>query len=464
MSHAAFSTLNLQRELIDNLAELGFEGMTPIQADALPQVLEGADVIAQAKTGSGKTAVFGLGVLQKLDPKNFSVQSVVMCPTRELAEQVAEEIRRLARPIPNVKILTLCGGTPLRPQADSLKHGAHIVVGTPGRILDHLEKQTLDLDSVTTLVLDEADRMLDMGFQDAMDDIVEDIPRQRQTLLFSATYPKEIADIAKRVMYDPVLIQSTDKHTSASIEQDFYRISDEGERGVAVRLLLLQFRPDSTVIFCNTKRHVKDLTQYLKSNGFSVLALHGDLDQKERDQALIRFTNNSVSIMVATDVAARGLDIDSLDLVINYHIASDPEVHVHRIGRTGRAGNKGHACSIVINKEKHKLKRLGEYLGLPSGEQLETFGLPDTKLLKEPTFKAPMSTIQIDGGKKQKLRPGDILGALTADYRIEGNDVGKIQVANSWAYVAVKSDVLDTALQLLNNGKMKGKKFRARKI
>ncbi|GAA4362860.1 ATP-dependent RNA helicase DbpA [Kangiella marina] len=460
MSHAAFTTLKLQQELIANLAELGFEGMTPIQEQALPHVLDGKDVIAQAKTGSGKTAVFGLGILQKLEPKNFSVQSVVMCPTRELAEQVAEEIRRLARPIPNIKVLTLCGGTPLRPQADSLKFGAHIVVGTPGRILDHLEKQTLDLDSVSTLVLDEADRMLDMGFEDAMEAIVAEIPRARQTLLFSATYPKEIQAIADHVMVEAVSVKADDQQSNPSIEQDFYRISDEGERDVAVRLLLLQFRPDSTVVFCNTKRHVKDLTQYLKSSGFSVLALHGDLDQKERDQALVRFTNNSVSIMVATDVAARGLDIDSLDLVINYHIASDPEVHVHRIGRTGRAGNKGHACSIVINKEKHKLKRLGEYLG----QELETFGLPDTKLLNQPTYKAPMSTIQIDGGKKQKLRPGDILGALTADYRIEGNDVGKIQIANSWAYVAVKNDILDAALQLLNGGKMKGKKFRARKI
>jgi len=460
MSHAAFTTLPLKQELITNLAELGFEGMTPIQEQALPHVLEGKDVIAQAKTGSGKTAVFGLGILQKLEPKNFSVQSVVMCPTRELAEQVAEEIRRLARPIPNIKILTLCGGTPLRPQADSLKFGAHIIVGTPGRIMDHLEKQTLDLDSVSTLVLDEADRMLDMGFEDAMEAIVAEIPRARQTLLFSATYPKEIQSMADHIMVESVTVKLEEQHTGSTIEQDFYRISDEGERDVAVRLLLLQFRPDSTVIFCNTKRHVKDLTQYLKSHGFSVLALHGDLDQKERDQALVRFTNNSVSIMVATDVAARGLDIDSLDLVINYHIASDPEIHVHRIGRTGRAGNKGNAASIVIGKEKHKLKRLEEYLG----QDIETFGLPDTKLLNQPTYKAPMSTIQIDGGKKQKLRPGDILGALTADYRIEGNDVGKIQIANSWAYVAVKNDILDAALQLLNGGKMKGKKFRARKI
>ncbi|AKE52716.1 ATP-dependent RNA helicase DbpA [Kangiella geojedonensis] len=460
MSHVAFNTLPLKQELIANLAELGFEGMTPIQEQALPHVLEGKDVIAQAKTGSGKTAVFGLGMLQKLEPKKFSVQSVVMCPTRELAEQVAEEIRRLARPIPNIKVLTLCGGTPLRPQADSLKFGAHIVVGTPGRIMDHLEKQTLDLDSVSTLVLDEADRMLDMGFEDAMEAIVAEIPRARQTLLFSATYPKEIQSMADHIMVESVTVKLEEQHTGSTIEQDFYRISDEGERDVAVRLLLLQHRPDSTVIFCNTKRHVKDLTQYLKSYGFSVLALHGDLDQKERDQALVRFTNNSVSIMVATDVAARGLDIDSLDLVINYHIASDPEIHVHRIGRTGRAGNKGNAASIVIGKEKHKLKRLEEYLG----QDIETFGLPDTKLLNQPTYKAPMSTIQIDGGKKQKLRPGDILGALTADYRIEGNDVGKIQIANSWAYVAVKSDILDAALQLLNGGKMKGKKFRARKI
>ncbi len=460
MSHAAFSTLALQPELIANLADLGFERMTPIQSEALPYILEGKDVIAQAKTGSGKTAAFGLAILEKLDTKNFSVQSLVLCPTRELAEQVAEEIRRLARPIANVKVLTVCGGTPLRPQADSLKHGAHIVVGTPGRVVDHLEKQTLDLEGITTLVLDEADRMLDMGFQPALDTIIEELPTQRQNLLFSATYPPQIQSIAERVMKQPVLVQSIDKHTHASIAQDFYKINDEGERGVAVRLLLLKHRPDSTVIFCNTKKHVKELTQELKNYGFSVLALHGDLEQKERDQALVRFSNNSVSIMVATDVAARGLDIDSLDLVINYHIASDPEVHVHRIGRTGRAGNKGHACSIVINKESHKLARLADYLG----QEITTQPLPDRQLLKEPTFRPPMSTIQIDGGKKQKLRPGDILGALTADYRIEGSDVGKIQVANSWAYVAVKTDVLETAVQLLNNGKMKGKKFRARKI
>ncbi|AUD78219.1 ATP-dependent RNA helicase DbpA [Kangiella profundi] len=460
MSHAAFSTLALQPELIANLADLGFERMTPIQSEALPYILEGKDVIAQAKTGSGKTAAFGLAILEKLDTKNFSVQSLVLCPTRELAEQVAEEIRRLARPIANVKVLTVCGGTPLRPQADSLKHGAHIMVGTPGRVVDHLEKQTLDLEGITTLVLDEADRMLDMGFQPALDTIIEELPIQRQNLLFSATYPPQIQSIAERVMKQPVLVQSIDKHTHASIAQDFYKISDEGERGVAVRLLLLKHRPDSTVIFCNTKNHVKELTQELKNYGFSVLALHGDLEQKERDQALVRFSNNSVSIMVATDVAARGLDIDSLDLVINYHIASDPEVHVHRIGRTGRAGNKGHACSIVINKESHKLARLADYLG----QEITTQPLPDRQLLKEPTFRPPMSTIQIDGGKKQKLRPGDILGALTADYRIEGSDVGKIQVANSWAYVAVKTPLLETAVQLLNNGKMKGKKFRARKI
>lgn len=294
MSHAAFSTLSLQPELIANLADLNFEQMTPIQAEALPLVLEGKDVIGQAKTGSGKTAVFGLGILEKLDTKNFLVQSLVLCPTRELAEQVSEEIRRLARPIANVKVITACGGTPLRPQADSLKHGAHIVVGTPGRVVDHLEKETIDLSSMTTFVLDEADRMLDMGFQPALDTIIESLPPKRQTLLFSATYPKQIQSIAERVMTQPVLVKALSKHDNSSIEQDFYKISDEGERDVAVRLLLLKHRPDSTVIFCNTKRHVKDLTQELKRHGFSVLALHGDLEQKERDQALVRFANNSV--------------------------------------------------------------------------------------------------------------------------------------------------------------------------
>lgn len=460
MSQTSFSTLKMQSALIDNLQTLGFEQMTPIQEKALPHVLEGSDVIAQAKTGSGKTAVFALGMLEKLELTRFEVQSIVMCPTRELAEQVAEEIRRIARPIPNVKVLTLCGGTPLRPQADSLKSGAHIVVGTPGRIVDHLDKQTLDLSAVTTLVLDEADRMLDMGFEDAMDAVIEEVPRQRQSLLFSATYPKEIESIAKRVMYEPVVVKVVSKHSSSVISQDFYKITDEDERLKAVRLLLLKHRPDSTVIFCNTKRHVKDLAAALKDFGFSVLSLHGDLEQKERDQALVRFTNNSVSIMVATDVAARGLDIDSLDLVINFHVAVDPEIHVHRIGRTGRAGNKGKTCSLYSDKESFKISKLAEYLE----QDIESQPLPDAKLLKEPTYKAPMVTIQIDGGKKQKLRPGDILGALTSQGGIEGAEVGKIQIANSWAYVAVKKDVVETALRKITQDKLKGKKFKARKI
>lgn len=460
MSNTSFSTLKMQPALIDNLSSLGFEQMTPIQEQALPHVLEGNDVIAQAKTGSGKTAVFALGMLEKLEPTRFEVQSIVMCPTRELAEQVAEEIRRIARPIPNVKVLTLCGGTPLRPQADSLKSGAHIVVGTPGRIVDHLDKQTLDLSAVTTLVLDEADRMLDMGFEDAMDAVIEEVPRQRQSLLFSATYPKEIESIAKRVMYEPVVVKVLSKHSSSVISQDFYKINDEDERLKAVRLLLLKHRPDSTVIFCNTKRHVKDLAAALKHFGFSVLSLHGDLEQKERDQALVRFTNNSVSIMVATDVAARGLDIDSLDLVINFHVAADPEIHVHRIGRTGRAGNKGKTSSLYSDKESFKIAKLAEYLE----QDIESQPLPDAKLLKEPTYKAPMVTIQIDGGKKQKLRPGDILGALTSEGGIEGTEVGKIQIANSWAYVAVQKDAAETALRKITQDKLKGKKFKARKI
>jgi len=436
---------------------------TPIQEQAIPPILQGKDIMASAQTGTGKTAGFTLPLLQKLamQPRATGnhTRALVLTPTRELAAQVHASIETYGKYL-SLRSTVLFGGVKFSPQMQRLCGGVDVLVATPGRLLDLFQQNTLDLDAISTLVLDEADRMLDMGFEDSMDAIVNELPRQRPTLLFSATYPPQIQAIAERVMVKPVLVQALEKHDSSSIKQDFYSISDEGERAVAVRLLLLKYRPDSTVIFCNTKRHVKDLTQELKRHGFSVLALHGDLEQKERDQALIRFSNNSVSIMVATDVAARGLDIDSLDLVINYHIASDPEIHVHRIGRTGRAGNKGHACSIVISKEKHKVARLAEYLG----QEIEPIALPDTQLLKEPTFRPPMATIQIDGGKKQKLRPGDILGALTGDAGIDGKAVGKIDVLDYAAFVAIERKLADAALKRLNNGKIKGRKFKVRRL
>ncbi len=460
MSQTAFSTLKLNPALLKNIESLGYQAMTPIQAQSLPPILDGKDVIAQGKTGSGKTAAFTLGLLEKLDVKRFRVQSLVLCPTRELADQVANEVRKLARTIHNIKVLTLCGGMPFGPQVGSLEHGAHIIVGTPGRVEDHLRRGTLKLLDLTTLVLDEADRMLDMGFQDALDAIIEYTPKQRQTLLFSATFPDQIQSIAKRVMVQPVMAQVAATHDNASIQQYLYKLDDNLDRLTSLRLLLLQYGPESAVVFCNTKLETQEVADALCEHGFSAVALHGDLEQRDRDQTLIRFANKSASILVATDVAARGLDIDSLDAVINYHIARDAEVHVHRIGRTGRAGGKGIACTLYNEKESYKVARLEAFLD----QSIETQAMPPISLLQQPTYIPPMTTLQIDGGKKQKVRPGDILGALTGENGINGKQVGKINVYDNWAYVAVSRDAAKAALKKLGQGKLKGRSFRVRQL
>jgi|TARA_B110000908_G_scaffold169793_1_gene227715 ATP-independent RNA helicase DbpA len=455
-----FSSLNLNDDLLKNLSSLDYQKMTPIQALSLPDILAGKDVIGQGKTGSGKTAAFGLGLLEKLDVKRFRIQSLILCPTRELADQVAKEIRKLARTIHNIKVLTLCGGTPFGPQIGSLEHGAHIIVGTPGRVEEHVIKGTLKLDHLEILILDEADRMLEMGFQAALDNIVERSPKQRQTLLFSATFPKQIQTIAQNIMVNPVMAKVESTHDDDTIKQHFYKVEDVEQRLLAVRLLLLAHNPQSTVIFCNTKKDAQEVADQLHDFGFSVLALHGDLEQRDRDQTLIRFANKSVAVLVATDVASRGLDIDELDAVINYHIARDSEIHVHRIGRTGRAGSKGIACSLFSDKESYKVGLLEDYLD----QVIEGETLPDLSVLDQKPTQGKMATLQIDGGKKQKVRPGDIVGALTGENGIKGEQVGKISVLDNWAYVAVEKSVLKLALAKLEKGKLKGRTFRVRHL
>lgn len=458
MSQTAFSSLKLHHDLLKNLSSLGYESMTPIQAQSLPPILAGKDVIAQGKTGSGKTAAFALGLLEKLEVKRFRIQSLVLCPTRELADQVAKEIRRLARTIHNIKVLTLCGGMPFGPQVGSLEHGAHIIVGTPGRIEDHLRRGTLKLNDVNMLVLDEADRMLEMGFQTALDAIIDQTPAQRQTLLFSATFSDQIRSIADHIMIEPVTVKVDSTHSDSSIRQHFYKVRNDAERMTALRLLLLNFHPESALVFCNTKRETQEVADELLDHGFSALALHGDLEQRDRDQTLIQFSNKSASILVATDVAARGLDIDALDAVINYHIPNDPEVHVHRIGRTGRAGSKGVACSLYSDKESYRVASLeSEINPIMNSEPLPPISLLD----KQPRYPS-MATLQIDGGKKQKVRPGDILGALTGEHGVTGKQVGKIHLSDNWAYVAVSREAAKTALRKLSEGKLKGRSFRVR--
>lgn len=460
MSQTDFSSLKLHPALIENLSTLGYKTMTPIQEQSLPHILKGKDVIAQGQTGSGKTAAFGLGLLEKLNVKRFRIQSLILCPTRELADQVAKEIRRLGRSIHNIKVLTLCGGMPFGPQVGSLEHGAHIIVGTPGRIEDHLGKGTLKLDDVNLLVLDEADRMLEMGFQSALDNIIERISVDRQTLMFSATFADQIKSVAKRIMNQPVMVQVESTHDNSTIQQHLFKANDNAHRLTVLRLLLQQYQPESAVVFCNTKIETQEVADELRHFGFSVMALHGDLEQRDRDQTLVRFVNKSISILVATDVAARGLDIESLDAVINYQIARDIEVHVHRIGRTGRAGKRGIALTIITEKEKFKLAKLEDYLQ----QTIEPESLPPINLLDKPTYQPPMVTLQIDGGKKQKVRPGDILGALTGENGISGKQVGKIQLFPNKSYVAVSRDVAQYALRKISEGKLKGRTFRVRQI
>jgi ATP-independent RNA helicase DbpA len=445
--------------MLANLESLEYRVMTPVQAAGLPHILQGRDMIAQAKTGSGKTAAFGIGLLSKLDAADFTVQALVLCPTRELADQVGKEIRRLARCTPNVKLLSLCGGAPLGPQLESLEHGAHIVVGTPGRVQKHLTKGTLKLDRLKTLVLDEADRMLDMGFHDAILGIIAATPRSRQTLLFSATFPTAIRKMSTAIQHEAVSVSVESLHSGTQIEQLFYEI-ERDSRGKALAALLAHHRPESAVVFCNTKQRCQEVADELDALGFYALALHGDLEQKDRDQVLVRFSNKSCSILVATDVAARGLDIKDLSAVINFELSPDPEVHIHRIGRTGRAGKQGLALSLYTAADAPKVNAIEAFQKAPAVSR--TLGSLSAKEGLE--LKPPMVTLSIDGGRKAKVRPGDILGALTGDAGIPGSQVGKIDIFDFSSYVAVERSIADKALTRLSSGKIKGRNFKVRRF
>ncbi|WP_258240194.1 ATP-dependent RNA helicase DbpA [Pseudidiomarina homiensis] len=450
-----FAELKLSDALLSSLNEAKFTEMTQVQAYSLPKILRGEDVVVQAETGSGKTIAFALGLLSKLDTESFAPQALVLCPTRELAEQVAEAIRKLAKVMGNVKVLTLCGGAPSKVQAASLEHGAHVLVGTPGRVLDHLQAQRLDLAQLQTLVLDEADRMLEMGFQDELAGIIAKTPSTRQTLLFSATYPQGIRQLTNQVCNNAEIIKVAASQTQISIQQRFYQL-DDVVPAQAVRALLLELKPGNCMVFCNTKVETQNIADALKSKGFSILTLHGDMEQKDRDQTMVQFANGSGRVLVATDVAARGLDIAELDLVINVGMAHDIATHTHRIGRTGRAGAEGLAVTLIGGKDDYKMRLLEDTLSAP------------IKLLELPTLNtstAPLTaefvTLQLNGGKKHKLRPGDIVGALTRDKKLSVDDIGKIKVQAQWAYVAVKSAKVNHALALINNDKIKAKRFRA---
>jgi len=456
-----FSALPLQKDFLDNLKQLDYLEMTDIQSQSLPLILQGKDVLAQAKTGSGKTAAFAIGILNKLKPQTYKTQALILCPTRELADQVSKEIRRLARSIANTNVLTLCGGKPMGPQLASLERNPHIVVGTPGRILKHLEKNTLKLDTTDTLILDEADRMLDMGFHDDIIRIIDHLPEKRQTLLFSATYPDQIKKISHQLQNNPVDVHVESLHDNSNIKQFFYEIENR-DRTKALLKLLLHFQPESTVIFCNRKQQCQDLAEDLKQQNIHALALHGDLEQKQRDQVLLQFTNKSSAILIATDVAARGLDIKDLQAVINFELSPDPEIHIHRIGRTGRAGKEGLALSLFMPSETPKVIAIERYQN--SSVAMQDISVLNPSANASAKLEPTMTTLLISGGRKNKVRAGDILGALTAGGKIKGTQIGKIDILDMFSYVAVENNIAKQALNILTDGKIKGRKYRVRKL
>ena len=455
----SFNKLPLSPAMLATLQQLGYLTMTPIQAASLPIALSGHDLIAQAKTGSGKTAAFALPLLTNLNPRRFAVQAMVLCPTRELADQVTQEIRRLARSADNIKILTLCGGSTMRPQIASLGHGAHIVVGTPGRIMDHIERGTLNLEALNTLVLDEADRMLDMGFYDDIAFVAKRCPAKRQTLMFSATYPDGIARLARQFMRDPQEVKLLEQHEESKIRQRFYKVENE-QRLQAVGLLLKHYRPVSTLAFCNTKQQCRSLLEVLHAQGIKALTLNGDMEQRERDQVLIQFANRSSSVLVATDVAARGLDIAQLEAVINVDVTPDPEIHIHRIGRTGRADQDGWALSLCSPAERNRIISIAQMMRIePEWHELGALQSDDDSALIP-----PMVTLQILGGRKEKIRPGDVLGALTGEAGFTREQVGKITVTDQSTYVAITRNIAHEAVRKLSAGKVKGKTVKVRAL
>jgi len=451
----AFSSLPLAPSLLHAIDALGYATMTPVQEQALPPLLQGRDAIVQAPTGSGKTVAFGLGMLHRLDPALIKPQALVLCPTRELADQVAKAIRRLAIGIPNLKVLLLTGGVALGPQLASLRKDSHVVVGTPGRIQEMLRKHALSLSKIRTLVLDEADRMLDMGFEEAIREIVGKTPPSRQSLLFSATFPPPIRDMARSTLRDPVEITVGSESPQPQIEQRFHETEFQ-DKPAALAAVLLARRPESSVVFCNTRRDTEALVEALEGFGIAALALHGDMEQRDRDEVLIRFANRSCRVLVASDVAARGLDIEELAAVINYELPSDTDIYLHRIGRTARAGHTGIAISLTTPREMPRALALEKALGAP----LRWEKLPAAAPGGHGGLPATMATLRIDAGRSDKLRAGDILGALTGDAGLPGDAIGKIDLFPTRSYVAIRRDLAAKALNRLRAGKIKGRSFR----
>lgn len=520
MEITKFDELQINPNILRAIEEMGFEEMSPIQSKAIPMVLEGKDVVGQAQTGTGKTAAFGIPLMQMIDPKNRSLQAIVLCPTRELAIQVAEEIRKLGAFLHGIKILPVYGGQEISKQIRSLKSGVQLIIGTPGRVMDHMRRKTINFDGVKMVVLDEADEMLNMGFREDIETILNQIPEERQTILFSATMPAPILDIAKTYQKNAQIIRVVKKElTVPKIEQYYYEVTHKNKEDVLSRLLDM-YNPKLSLVFCNTKKQVDELTSALQGRGYFAEGLHGDLKQQQRDRVMNSFRNGRTDILVATDVAARGIDVDDVEAVFNYDVPQDDEYYVHRIGRTGRAGREGRAFTLVVGKEAYKLRDIMRYCKTKIKAQ-QIPSLNDVTLVKadkildklkaiienedlskmadmiearvneeeftsldiaaaflkmmigEDGSKAEdgketedfgdtgaeqgMVRLFINLGKNQRVRPGDILGAIAGETGMPGKLIGSIDMYDKYTFVEVPREYASEVIQVMKSAKIKGK-------
>lgn len=515
METVRFEELNISEELNRAIRDMGFEETTPIQAQAIPHILEGKDVIGQAQTGTGKTASFGIPILEMVDPQDQNLQALVLCPTRELAIQVAEEIRKLGKYLQGTKLLPIYGGQPIERQIRSLKKGVQIIIGTPGRVMDHMRRKTLKLDKVKMVVLDEADEMLNMGFREDIETILKDMPKTRQTVLFSATMPKEILEIAKAHQNNPEIVKVVHKElTVPSIEQYYFEVKEKNKFEILTRLIDM-YNPKLALIFCNTKKKVDELVSDLQGRGYFADGLHGDMKQSLRDRVMNSFRNGNIEILIATDVAARGIDVDDVEIVINYDVPQDEEYYVHRIGRTGRAGRSGKAFTFVVGKEIYKLKDIQRYTKtkilhqqVPSLNDVEEAKMEilienikniienedlskqikiaerlleedytaidlAAALLKMTMRKETEEEIDFDFedtgsepgmvrlfmniGRKQNVRARDIVGAIAGETGLSGKLIGTIDVYDKYTFVEVPKEYAKDVLKIMNNAQIKGK-------
>lgn len=522
MKNLKFEELSLSPETMKAVQDMGFEEASPIQSEAIPHILEGGDVIGQAQTGTGKTAAFGIPIVEMVDPNLKHVQALIMCPTRELAMQVSQELKKLSKYKKGLFTLPVYGGESIERQIGGLKRGVQIVIGTPGRILDHMNRRTINLSNVTMAVLDEADEMLNMGFRDDIETILKSLPKEKQTILFSATMAKEIMALTKKFQKDPKVIKVTKNEiTVSTIEQVYFQVKESDKTEVMSKLIDIN-ELKLVLVFCNTKRKVDEVTEELKAAGLKVEAIHGDLRQNQRTMVMGKFRNGQVNVLVATDVAARGIDVNNVDAVFNYDLPQDTEAYVHRIGRTGRAGKEGKSFTFITGRnEAGRLREIEAYTKVkiakgeaPSGSELieykkkkltsklkdiisangikkfagmvEEFkeegispedlsaallkmfigeeekqgGQDDSK--KRPRLdrsqRGKMVRLFVNLGKKDRLRPGDIVGAFTAGTEISGSEIGAIDIFDKYSFVEVPENVVDLIIAGMHKNQIKGKK------